>query len=252
VREHSAVPRRKVEIVRPFDYEPSLLEHLSRRDAEAARRSVVAEAVWIDRGELYPPAVHADDVELGFLVLEGLLLHRIEHVGRRAVELLGPGDLIRPWRPSDLSASLPSSTSWLISESTRLALLDRRFQEEIACWPGVLPAVLDRLNTRIVSMALQLSLAKLPRLETRLQCLFWHLADRWGRVERERVVISLRISHQILADLVSARRTSVTHALGELRDSGALVRLSPDRWLLRGRPPAPPPRAVEDPALGIR
>jgi CRP/FNR family cyclic AMP-dependent transcriptional regulator len=246
------VPGRNIEIVRPFDYEPSLLERLSRRDADAARRSTVAEAVWIDRGDLDPPAVRGDEVELGFLVLQGLLLHRIEHVSRRAVELLGPGDLIRPWGPSDLSASLPSRTSWLVSEPTRVALLDRRFREEIACWPGVLPAVLDRLTVRIVSMALQLSLAKLPRLETRLLYLFWHLADRWGRMERDGVVVSLRISHQLLADLVSAQRTSVTHALGGLRDSGALVRLSPDRWLLRGRPPAPPPRAVEESAGGIR
>jgi CRP/FNR family transcriptional regulator, cyclic AMP receptor protein len=246
------LPSRHVEIVRPFDDEPSLLERLSSREAEAARHATVVEAVWLDRGELEPPVIRADDVDLGLLVLQGLLLHRIEHVARRAVELLGPGDLIRPWQPSDVAASLPMRTTWVVCEPTRLALLDRRFAKETARWPGVLPALLDRMNTRIVSLALQLALARVPRLDTRLLCLLWHLADRWGRMERDGVIIWLRLSHQTLADLVPARRPSVTHALGDLRGAHVLIRLSPDRWLLRGEPPAERPRALDEPALAIR
>lgn len=246
------MPRRQVEIVRPFDVDPALLEHLPRRDAEAARHYTVVESVWLGRGQLDPPAVRADSVDLGFLVLEGVLLHRIDHVERHAVELLGQGDLIRPWRPGDLGASLPSRATWKVCEPTRLALLDRRFEKEIARWPGVIPAVLDRLNRRIVSLALQLALATLPRLETRLLYLFWHLADRWGRVERDGVVVTLPLSHQTLADLVSARRPSVTHALGSLRDAGVLVRPAPGRWLLRGEPPAERPVARDDPRFAVR
>jgi CRP/FNR family cyclic AMP-dependent transcriptional regulator len=232
------VPGRHFELIRPFDFEPGLLDHLPQRDAEAARRYTVVDSVWLDEGEIEPPAIHADSIDVGFLVSEGLLLHCVDHVGRRAIELLGPGDLIRPWRPGDQAASLPSHVSWLIVEPARLALLDHRFVKEIARWPGVLSAVLDRLNHRMVSLALQLALAKLPRLDLRLLCLFWHLADRWGRTERDGVTVSIRLSHQTLAELVSARRPSVTHTLGDLSDDGRLVRTSSSCWLLRGQPPA--------------
>ena len=122
-------------------------------------------------------------------------------------------------------------------ETTRLAKLDRAFERDAARWPGLHAALLDRLDARMTGLALQLALAQLPRLELRLLCLFWHLADRWGRVDAHGVVVSLRISQATLADLVSARRPSVSHALAGLREQGTLVREAPGRWLLRGAPP---------------
>ena len=246
-----AMPNRGADVVRLFDYEPDLLARLPGQEADTARHYTVVESVTLARGDLRPPAIRAAAVDLGFLVLDGLLLHRVEHVGRAAVELLGPGDLIRPWRPADDSASLPSRASWRICEPARLALLDRRFEREFARWPSVLSAVLDRLDNRFRSLSVQLALAKLPRLDARLLCLFWHLADRWGRVERDGIVVEMALSHQTLADLVSARRPSVSHALAELRDSGLLTRLAYGRWLLRGESPSQRPRAVDEPSLAI-
>ncbi len=46
--------------------------------------------------------------------------------------------------------------------------------------------------------------------------LLWHLADRWGRVRSEGVVLPLRLTHSVLADLVAARRPTVTTSLSEL------------------------------------
>ena len=246
-----AMPNRGADVVRLFDYEPDLLAHLPAQEADRARHYTIVECVTLPRGELRPPAISADAVDFGFLVLDGLLLHRVEHVGRAAVELLGPGDLIRPWRPTDDSASLPSQASWRLYEPTRLALLDRRFEKEVGRWPGVLSAVLDRVDNRFMSLSVQLALAKLPRLDARLLCLFWHLADRWGRVERDGIVVEMALSHQTLADLVSARRPSVSRALAELRESGLLTRLAHGRWLLRGESPAQRPRAVDEPTLAI-
>jgi predicted transcriptional regulator of viral defense system len=64
-------------------------------------------------------------------------------------------------------------------------------------------------------------------------------------------VFPYRLSHQTLADLVSARRPSVTHALGDLRDDGRLMRISPGRWLLRGPPPGEHARAEDERRLAI-
>ncbi len=60
----------------------------------------------------------------------------------------------------------------------------------------------------------------------------------------------MHLTHDVLGGLVGARRSTVTLALGELADRGALIRQ--DRgWLLLGAPPPPTlPLAVsEDPRL---
>ena len=66
--------------------------------------------------------------------------------------------------------------------------------------------------------------------------LLWHLADRWGRVRSEGVLLPLRLTHSVLADLVAARRPTVTTALAELGRQ-ELVEPQTPGWLLRGEPP---------------
>jgi CRP-like cAMP-binding protein len=75
-----------------------------------------------------------------------------------------------------------------------------------------------------------------PRVDIRLQMLFWHLADRWGLVRSDGISLPLRLTHTVLADLVTARRPTVSSALSELAERG-LVRLLDDAWLLSGEPP---------------
>lgn len=58
-------------------------------------------------------------------------------------------------------------------------------------------------------------------LELRLYLLFWHLTDRFGKVEREGVLVPLTLKHETLARLVRARRPSVTTALGRARGGAA-------------------------------
>src|SRR3954452_17285855 len=232
---------RRSELIRLFEFEPDLLGALPAREAETALARTVVECGPLERGESAPPALGAQDIDLGYLVLEGLLLHRTEFAGRRAVELIGPGDLVRPWRAQDAAASWPGKASWKVCEPVRLAKLDRAFERDAARWPGLQARLLDRLDARFATLALQLALAQLPRLETRLLCLFWHLADRWGRVDRHGVVVTLRLSQGTLAELVSARRPSVSHALTGLREQGLLLQSAPGRWELRGEAPRQPP-----------
>jgi hypothetical protein len=72
--------------------------------------------------------------------------------------------------------------------------------------------------------------------------LLWNLAGRWGRVRSDGIVVPLRLTHTVLADLVAARRPTVTSALSELARQGA-VRAIREGWLLSGNAPgdAPPP-----------
>jgi CRP-like cAMP-binding protein len=74
------------------------------------------------------------------------------------------------------------------------------------------------------------------RVDDRLHMLFWHFAGRWGRVRGDGVLLPLRLTHTVLADLVAARRPTVTTALSDLSKRG-LIRPVDDGWLLLGEAP---------------
>ncbi len=67
--------------------------------------------------------------------------------------------------------------------------------------------------------------------------ILWHLAERWGRVHPDGIVVPLPLFHQRLADLVGAHRPAVTTALGGLTDAGSLTRRENGNWVLHGEPP---------------
>jgi hypothetical protein len=229
---------RGTELIRLFEHDPDLLRHLPPRDAEAARDRCVVESLVLGKGEFEPPGPRADHLDFGFLVLEGILLRRVDFFGRRAVEVVGQGDFLRPFRASQEPPSLPCQPSWKVCGDARIAVLDRRFECEAVRWPGVLPELVDRLAVRARALSVQLAIAQLPRVDTRLLCVLWRLADRWGTVGPNGVSVSLRLSQATLADIVSARRPSVNAALRDLRERGALAEPAPGRWTLLGDPPS--------------
>jgi hypothetical protein len=82
-----------------------------------------------------------------------------------------------------------------------------------------------------------MAIVQQPRIDLRLHMLFWELADRWGTVHQDGVHLKMQLTHAMLADLVAARRPTVTKALGELAQRSAVVWTGTD-WLLPGDPPS--------------
>jgi CRP-like cAMP-binding protein len=211
---------------------------LPAAQAEAARQAIVAPVIELAPGPWLPPSNGpADPAELGYVVLEGLLIRDIELVSRRAGELLGRGDVLRPSEHDGADAPLPFSVQWTVVEPTRVAVLDRDASRALAQWPELTAGLLGRAIRRAQWLSLRHVISQLIRVDARLLALFWHMADRWGHVEPEGVVVPLRLTHETLARLVGAQRPSVTLALGELADRELVVR-RPDRtWRLSGDPP---------------
>ena len=86
-----------------------------------------------------------------------------------------------------------------------------------------------------------LALTQARRADVRLRTLFWHLADRWGRVTPNGIVLPLSLTHDLIAQLTGLRRPSVSLTLGELERAGEIVRVGRARWVLttpRGSSPA--------------
>ena len=69
----------------------------------------------------------------------------------------------------------------------------------------------------------QRAITSQPRLEVRLTLLLWHLAGRWGRVERGGIRLALPLTHRLLGRLVGAERPSVSHALSRLSQAGLVT-----------------------------
>jgi CRP/FNR family transcriptional regulator, cyclic AMP receptor protein len=114
-----------------------------------------------------------------------------------SVELLGPGDLIRPWPAADRIRLLEVDVNWWMLSPTTLAVLDRRVAAELTEFPEIMACLLDRLAVRSERLAVTQAISQLKRVDRRLLALFWHMAERWGRVSTDGVVIPLALTHRI-------------------------------------------------------
>jgi CRP-like cAMP-binding protein len=179
---------------------------------------------------------HAIPEGIGLLVLSGLLIRKTGIDGRYGAELLGEGDLLRPWGEEAEALTLRSSVHWAVVEPVRLAVLDEHFGRVVGRYPELASRLIARAVERSRHLAVNMAIVHHARVDVRLHMLFWHLAARWGRVRGDGVTVPLRLTHTVLADLVAARRPTVTTALSELARQG-LVRSVDDGWLLLGDPP---------------
>lgn len=217
-----------------------LLGRISPRERDRAAERCVAPVLGVRRGKWADPPRPDMSRGIGLLVLDGVLIRRVGVDGRFGAELLGPGDLLRPWQGDDIASALPHSTGWRVVEAARLAVLDNVAAERLARYPALIGALAGRAVNRSRGLALTMAIIHHPRIDVRLHMLLWHLADRWGRVRSDGVCVPLRLSHSVLADLVAAQRPSVTVSLKRLAQRG-LVEPLKDGWLLRGGS-TPPPR----------
>ena len=218
--------------------DPDLGELLTPADLERARRDALARVQRLSTGEWdAAAAIEADSHHRGFLIIEGLLSRTVEVLGRRCCELLGHGDVMRPWRWDDEGSHVRAEIGWMVLEPTRLAVLDHGLVQRIVPWPELGVELFNRGTRRAHHLAVALAIVHHQRVDDRLLLTLWHLAERWGRVSTDGVIVPLPLSHQRLADLVGAHRPSVTTAMGDLVRSGAISRRENGDWVLHGAPP---------------
>lgn len=226
--------------------DPDLAAAVPSARRQLAARSLQARAVEIPGGEWDGQVAGIDDTGLGLLVLSGILCRRVGQSHSYGAELVGPGDLMRPWEQVGAWSSIPTEARWTVIEPARVGVLDAAFAERAARFPRVGSELVGRALLRSRYLAILVAIISQRRIETRLTMLFWHLADRFGQVRGEWVEIPISLTHGTLGELVAARRPSVTTALSALQERGELVR-DERGWLLRGTVP-PELRRAADPA----
>jgi len=241
------------EAIRVLDADPDLGAGVPAEQWPLAVRAAVAPLLALSAREPWPLKDEAaGGGHLGLLVIEGIVARSVNIGPRSSLELLGPGDILRPWANSRYELA---DVGWSVLATLRLAALDQGFANRVAAWPQISDAISERLLLRSRNLSHLLAISHLVTVEERVLMSLWHFANRWGRVTPHGVVLRLPLTHEVLGAVVGARRPPVSSALGALAQKGLVLRSDEGAWILRGPAPASEPgrrRAVpiRDPLTG--
>jgi CRP/FNR family cyclic AMP-dependent transcriptional regulator len=221
--------------VRVLEADEALGAGLAPEIRAEARDRAIAETIALEAGA-WTPEVPSSDWHrgLGLLVLEGLISRQVRVKSRTSLELLGPGDLLRPWSyPWGRQSSVSVPATWEVLTAARLAVLDRQFAARSASWPEVTGVLLDRAVQRSRLLAVQSAVRQARPVEERLLLMLWHLAHRWGEFDGDGVALRLSgLSPAVLARMASTMRASAAGALERLEEQGKVERLEEGGWWL--------------------
>src|SRR2546423_13432663 len=231
------VPEQRPRLVRILHEDPDLARRLDADEARAAARQTVGILEEISPGPWKPATLAQGKCVFGGLVLDGLLVRELTVGGAVTAELLGAGDLVLPQDADEPVPFVGAQMTWTVLDATRVAWLDGPFVVAVRRWPELAAVLLERSQRRLVRVGVLQAIAQLTRIDDRVLTLLWHLAERWGRVRRDGILLPLRLPHKAIGRLVGARRPSVTTAIGALERRGLLERYADGAWLLLGAPP---------------
>jgi hypothetical protein len=238
-------PLRPSPTVALLDLDPDLGATLSPDRFGYARAELMVRVLRLPRGEWAGDELSSiSHQNVGLLMVEGVIAREVVLEDTVSTELLGAGDLIRPWAERDEVQLLGMQVRWQVLADARLAVLGRPFAVAVARFPEVNAVLMDRLCTRAQRLATTQAISHLNSVDRRLLALFWHLAERWGRMTAGGVVVPLKLSHRLLAEIVGARRPTVSTALASLEREGRVRRRDDATWLLTGDAPGAPAKAA--------
>jgi len=211
---------------------PELHDALPLERRVAARRTLRARVMHLRRGR-WDAEADAALVEdgAGFLILDGALIRCVTAAHRTSGELLGPGDILRPCH-DPFSDDDHFSHYYRAISDVRLAVIDGRVTRAAALVPELVPALVTNMTRRSGSLSRQLVIVQSQSVETRILVTLEYLAERWGIMTRDGIVLPEFLSHGTLALLLGARRPSVTSAMVRLSARGEVERRPDGRWLV--------------------
>jgi CRP-like cAMP-binding protein len=220
--------------VRLLEVEPELGRRLSADEREVARRLMIP-LVQLDASSPELDQVLEEKDAFAALLLDGMVMHRMSIGGRRILRLLGPGDIIvHTWAPR---SEILGSSSKRAAGHARIALLGRPLADAARQCPGLIVALHMHLGDQHQRLAVQLGICQLPRVQERVLTLMWLLAETWGRVTPEGTRLPVKLTHSAIGELIGARRSTVSLALRDLVEQGALS-AQEHGWMLLAGPPA--------------
>jgi hypothetical protein len=222
-------------VVRLLEVDPDLGENMDESARAQATGAIRVRVFRVPKGPWEPPTI--DHGSTGLLLLDGLMVRTLRLGPVSSAEIVGPSDIIRPWENELIPSVLPSMAEWRVLQEARVALIDGRATAMIGRWPELAAGVSGRLLRRTRSLAFMMAAQHFVRVEDRLLAALWHLASMWGKVTPEGTVVPFRLTHEMLGNIIGARRPTTTTAIRALTSQGRLARNDDRFFVLCGDPP---------------
>lgn len=226
----SAIPPAKAAVVSLLETDPDLADAIPPADRDRARRALSSPARQYAPGPMQLLGEAFTPTTFAILITEGALTQRVGIGGREMIELLVAQDIVLPWPPATPRSETDVQLAAL--EDLQLVGLDHRFTRAAMVWPQLMVTVHSRLADQRHRLATQGAICQLSRADQRLMAIMWHLATRIGKVTNDGTVVPWPRTHQALANLVGARRPTISLALKALHARGLLHTRSDGSWLL--------------------
>jgi CRP/FNR family transcriptional regulator, cyclic AMP receptor protein len=232
---------------RLLEVDPDLGRFLSREELSEARRVAVPLLTLGTETDALDELLR-EHRAFAALLLDGMVLEQVQIGDQVGMRLLGPGEIVS--LTDGTSSMLVGEASVRAIPRTSLALLGHEFLLAARRWPGLIPGLNLRSAEQAERLATHLVICQLPRVDQRLLALMWLLAESWGRVTPTGTNLPLKLTHDALGALIGARRPTVTLALRDLCERGAIVRQD-QGWLLLERAPegGQPPEGIRAPRI---
>lgn len=234
--------------VRLLDLDPEIGSLLAPEEREAAALlTLPVRAVGRDARDFLDHL--AETHAFGAILIDGVLAHEVALAGRVALRLLGPGDtVVVPGGPGPLALS---GSVWFPTDRLRVALLDAHCVSALGRWPALMVGLYMRIGQQVERLTTQLLISQLPRVEDRLLALMWLMSESWGRVTPVGTRLPLDLTHEALGRMIGARRPTVSLALRDLAEQGALIRQRGGWMLLTPFPLPDPADASTEATIGL-
>jgi hypothetical protein len=206
-----------------MDLDPDLLDAVPQAERDIARRLRVT-TLELSRGTWRPPASPSGAL-LGLLVSDGVAFRSVTAAGFATGDLLGAGDVVAARTPAP---ALPwggeAEIDWHVLVPLSVGVLDARLAARTGRWPALTARLLERHAEHTDRLMARLSLVHRQRVDERVLLVLWDLAERWGRVTPDGVLLPIPLRHHQLAALVASLRPAVTLALRRLSARGVADR----------------------------
>jgi len=209
---------------------PEILASVPGDDRLLAERTLIVPLVSARDADLADVLSTQIPGAFDFLIIDGVVLKETTLAGRPALELLGQGDLLAPPLTPARQLESRAVSRYLAQGQVSLAAIEDGFREAAQRWPGIADFLHDRRARQTHHASMHLAMLHLPRIHDRLIALFADLAERFGQMTADGILIDLPLTHEIIGGLVASRRPTVTLALQQLASNGLIARLEGHRW----------------------
>jgi CRP-like cAMP-binding protein len=212
------------------DLLPEIVEFISADERHEAPQALMVPSVRAE-GELADVLSTAPS---DFVVVEGIVLKQMRYAGRDSLELLDPGDVLA--RPTlARQAEARATTTYRTHGPATLAVIDEHFRAAARRWPELFDVLHDRLARQMHRASMHLAVLHVAPAEDRVRALFSDLAERFGHVTPDGIVIDVDLTHDLIGQLIGSRRPTVTIALERLATADQLTRREDGLWQLNTR-----------------